>query len=91
MKSKTIIATIICLTIYNTALACDVCQRNQPKGLENITHGQGPNGLVDFIITWSAVVLVVIVLFFSIKFLVKPKESDPDHIKNIVWDDHFRT
>lgn len=45
---------------------------------------------MDYVITWSAIVLVVVTLFFSIKFLVRPKESDPGHIKNIVWDHNLR-
>lgn len=72
------------------AIACDLCKKNQPKGFENITHGQGPTGNMDYIITWSAIVLVIITLFFSIKFLVRPKENNPGHIKNIVWDQNLR-
>jgi len=89
MKKRAII-TILMLLAYGPALlACDLCKKNQPTGLENITHGEGPSGNMDYIITWSAIVLVVITLFFSIKFLVRPKENDPDHIKNIVWDKNF--
>lgn len=65
-------------------LACDLCQKNQPEVLQDVTHGQGPQGQLDYIITWTAVAIVAVVLFFSIKFLVKPRENDPDHIKNIV-------
>lgn len=52
--------------------------------LENITHGAGPTGSLDYVITWSAVVIVSITLFLSIKYLVKPQETDAGHIKNIV-------
>lgn len=71
-------------------MACDLCKKNQPKGFENITHGEGPTGNVDYIITWSAIILVAITLFLSIKYLVRPKENRPDHIKNIVWDRNFK-
>jgi len=64
--------------------ACEVCQNNQPKGLQNVTHGTGPQGTVDFIIIWSAVAIVAVTLFFSLKFLIRPKENSPGHIKNIV-------
>ena len=75
---------------HQVAWACDLCKKNQPKGFENITHGQGPTGNMDYIITWSAILLVVVTLFFSIKFLVRPREHEPDHIKNIVWDHNLR-
>jgi len=68
------------------ALACEVCENRQPEILKGVTHGIGPQNNLDYIITWSAVVIVGITLFFSIKFLVKPKESKPNHIKNIVVD-----
>ncbi|MCK0159094.1 hypothetical protein [Allomuricauda sp. F6463D] len=71
-------------------IACDLCKKNQPKGFENITHGQGPTGNMDYIITWSAIILVIITLFFSIKFLVRPRENNPEHIKHIVWDQNLR-
>lgn len=69
--------------------ACEVCKNNQPKGLENITHGSGPTGNLDYIITWTAVVIVSVTLFYSIKYLVKPKETNPDHIKNSILNDEF--
>lgn len=65
-------------------LACEVCENRQSAVLKGVTHGIGPQGNMDYIITWSAVIIVGFTLFFSIKFLVKPKESAPDHIKNIV-------
>jgi len=81
---KTILFSLILLLYAPVSYACEVCKANQPKMLENITHGQGPQGNVDYLITWSAAVLVAFTLVFSIKYLVKPKENTPGHIKNIV-------
>ncbi len=67
-------------------LACDVCNRRTSEEMQGYVHGIGPQGNMDYIITWSAIIIVGFTLFFSIKFLVKPKESAPDHIKNIVVD-----
>ena len=64
--------------------ACEVCKKNQPEILQDVTHGQGPQGQWDYIITWTAVVIVAVTLFLSIKLLIRPKEAGPDHIKNIV-------
>lgn len=82
--SKSILVTLILILNATASFACEVCKTNQPKMLENITHGQGPQGNVDYLITWSAAILVVLTLFFSIKFLIRPKEDQPQHIKNIV-------
>lgn len=77
------------LVAYQITFACELCKNNQPKGLENITHGTGPTGTLDYIITWTAVVIVSVTLFYSIKYLVKPKENNPDHIKNSILNDEF--
>ncbi len=68
----------------NMGYACDLCKKNQPKGLENVTHGTGPTGIIDYVITWSAIMIVGFTLFYSIKYLVNPKENDPSHIKNSI-------
>lgn len=90
MKRNILLFSLLFITGQGLVLACDLCKKNQPKGLENITHGEGPSGNIDYIITWSAIILVVITLFFSIKYLVRPKENHPGHIKNIVWDQNFK-
>lgn len=69
--------------------ACDVCKKNQPAGFENITHGAGPSGTLDYIIIWVGVIIVVATLFLSVKYLIKPKENNPDHIKYIVKNEGF--
>lgn len=71
------------------AFACDVCKENQPKGFENITHGAGPSGNLDLIIIWGAVIIVAFTLFYSLKYLIRPKENNADHIKNIVRNEGF--
>jgi len=84
IKSITILSALVLLAGLSPALACELCKKNQPKILENITHGTGPTGTLDYIIIWSAVVLVSITMILSIKFLAKPEETNADHIKNIV-------
>ena len=81
------LVTLVMLAI--PSMACEVCQVNQPKMLKNITHGTGPQGNTDMIIIWSAAVIVTITLFFSIKYLVNPKENNEEHIKNSVIN-HFQ-
>lgn len=83
MKEKWIILVMFLVWGF-PSMACEVCQVNQPKMLKNITHGTGPQGNTDMIIIWSAAVIVTVTLFFSIKYLVNPKENNAEHIKNSV-------
>lgn len=89
MKRLSLLFTFLFLFIGELAMACEVCQKNQPKILQNITHGPGPSGTVDYIIIWTAIIIVSFTLYFSVKFLVKPKENNADHIKNIVKNEGF--
>ena len=89
MNKITILLTAVFLLSSNFTGACDLCKKNQPKGFEDITHGVGPTGTLDYIIIWSAIIIVGITLFLSIKYLIKPKENYPGHIKNIVKNEGF--
>lgn len=87
MKVK--ILLIISLLMFGASLslmACDVCQSQQPKITQNITHGAGPQAQTDFIIIAIAIVIVLITFVLSLKFLWKPGEHSSSHIKRIVID-----
>lgn len=81
MKRIFLIAIIFILQTPIALYACDLCEENQPKILRGLTHGSGPQGTIDFIIIWSSVVIVVVCMYFFIKYLVKPGEESNDHIK----------
>lgn len=66
------------------AIACPVCDQQQPKILRGITHGAGPSSNWDYAIILAAVVVVLATLIFTIKWLVKPGEKDINHIKRTV-------
>ncbi len=90
MKNKfmSLIILMFCFINNSYALAlCDLCKANQPKGLEDVTHGEGPEGNIDYIIMYAAIVIVGYTLVMSIKYLVKPKEKEREHIKNLVLDE----
>ncbi|GJM33337.1 MAG: hypothetical protein DHS20C18_23380 [Saprospiraceae bacterium] len=89
MKKLILLSGLFLFAFSQNVLACDLCKKNQPKGLENITHGPGPSGTIDYIITWSAVIIVMVTLYLSLKFLIRPKENNPDHIKNIVLNENL--
>ena len=81
---KKILFLFIMLSGFVVAHACSVCEKQQPKILKGITHGAGPQNNWDYLIVWIAIVITVVSLFFSVKWLVWPKEKEEKHIKRII-------
>ncbi len=67
-----------------TTWACDACQKQQPKVLQGISHGTGPQSDLDMPIIGVSAIIVLITLVFSVKYLVKPNEKNADHIKRTI-------
>jgi len=89
MKRKLLF--IICLMVFGLSsplLACEVCKSQQPKVVQNITHGAGPQGQSDFIIIAIAIAIVLFTLILSIKYLMKPGEDSPGHVKRIILENY---
>jgi len=82
MKNK--LTTLLSFFVSAIVMACPICDAKQPKGFENITHGEGPEGNIDYIIMYSAIIIVGYTLIMSLKYLIHPKEKDHNHIKNLV-------
>jgi len=78
---------IITFLFSVVALACPVCDAKQPKGFKNITHGEGPEGNIDYLIMYSAIIIVGYTLIMSVKYLTFPKEHKHNEIKNSVIKD----
>ncbi|MDD3459085.1 MAG: hypothetical protein PHO74_06375 [Weeksellaceae bacterium] len=91
MKTKIIVSLLFVFAFVSQTFACEVCEGQQPKILKGSVHGPGPESSVDFIITISAVIIVLFTLILSIKYLVKPGEKNPDHIKNIVLEQNLES
>ncbi len=86
MKRIYLAAALIFTGIY--AMACPVCERQQPKILRGITHGAGPDSSWDYIIVWAMVIVVLLSLGFSIRWLVRPGEQSDKHIKTLILNNH---
>ncbi len=78
---KFIAFVFVLLASMPAAMACKLCEEQQPSWLKGVVHGPGPQGTWDYIIMYTGIAFVLVVLFYSIKFLVKPGEKDHDHIK----------
>lgn len=75
---------IIFLVSGMSSVACPVCEQQQPKLLRGITHGTGPSGNWDYVIIIAAVLVVLATLFYTIKWLIKPGETESSHIKRTI-------
>jgi hypothetical protein len=82
MKSGFTVAGLLLTGL--SANACPACEKQQPEVLRGLVHGQGPDGNMDYIIVAIAVLIVVITLYYSLLWLIRPGEKSPHHIKKIV-------
>lgn len=80
---KFVLVSILLFIASLSTVACPVCEKQQPKLLKGITHGAGPQDNWDYLIVGIAALLVVITLFYSIKWIIKPGEKSEDHIKRL--------
>ena len=69
------------LLISTWTFACPVCEKQQPKVLRGVTHGAGPQSQWDYVIVWVGVVIVLLTLFYSMKWIIRPGEKSASHIK----------
>jgi len=81
---KKIVLSVLLLFSAVWVMACPVCERNQPKILRGITHGAGPESKWDYVIVWTTVAIVLLTLFFSVKWLIRPGEKSDRHIKRFI-------
>jgi hypothetical protein len=81
---KTTLLLIFLLIGKTAAIACPVCEKQQPKILAGITHGGGPGSNWDYVIVLTTILIVLVTLFYTIKWLLKPGEDSCNHIKRIV-------
>jgi len=65
-------------------IACPACTSQQPRLFRGITHGVGPDSRWDYLIVGVAVAIVVVSLYFSIKWLIRPGERSETHIKQFI-------
>lgn len=65
-------------------LFCPACTASQPKIISAISHGPGPDSRWDYIIALAFALITIATAYYSIRFLVRPRESATDHIKRSI-------
>lgn len=81
---KYILLTIAFLSTTAATFACPICEAQQPKILRGITHGAGPESNWDFVIVGLTAVIVLVALFYAVKWLIRPGERNANHIKRTI-------
>ena len=81
---KKIIVSFLLLCSAIISRACPACEAAQPKVLRGITHGSGPTSNWDYVAGIVTLLIVIFVLFFTIKWLIDPGEKEENHIKRSV-------
>lgn len=66
------------------AMACEVCQQQQPKITQGLTHGAGPQSNWDWVIIAIITIIAALTLIFSLKYLIRPGETNTGHIKRTI-------
>ena len=85
MKNKIWFFTImVWLLSYMPVIACEVCKKQQPKLLRGVTHGVGPQSDWEYVWVGSVIVVVLVSLFYSVKWIIHPGERERDHIKHSI-------
>ena len=86
-KLKAILATVILFFFVQTSLFAQLLCETEPATTDG--NLQNSNRMLDAIIIGISVMIVLFTLVMSIKYLFKPGENNPEHIKNIVKDEGF--
>lgn len=50
-------------------------------------HHHQPGGWVDYAISGVGAVVVVIVIYNAVRYFVRPRETEPDHIKRKILEE----
>lgn len=85
MKNKKYYFAIFSMLLINVTLwACPVCEKQQPKITQGLTHGAGPQSNWDWVIIAVITVITALTFIFSLRYLIKPGEKDTNHIKQSI-------
>jgi hypothetical protein len=78
---------LLAVVFKTEAFACEACKKQQPKLLQGITHGTGPDSNWDYLIVAVMIGITLYVLAATLKCLFKPAEDGQHHIKRMILND----
>jgi hypothetical protein len=88
MKEKITLTGMICTALLLVAslpvVACEACKKQQPKLLQGITHGSGPDSTWDYLIVSVMVVITVYSFYAMVKCMTKSRDKAHQSIKTII-------
>jgi hypothetical protein len=84
MKNKLIISVAF-LLFHMNSYACELCKKRQPKGFENITHGNGPETMLDYWILYGSIGIVALTMILFVKYSLKPNRNSFQHTNNQIF------
>ena len=84
---KNFLLTLSFILFSGASFACPVCDQQQPKLLRGITHGAGPDSNWDYVIISVMGAIVLVTLFYSVKWLLTPGETSTGHIKRFILEE----
>ncbi len=83
MKIKSFLILVFAL-FAQIVSACPACEKQQPKITMGFTHGAGPQSNWDWVIIAVISLITLFTFVFSLKYLIKPGETNSDHIKKSI-------
>ncbi len=75
---------MVLLVLPVVVMACPECESKQLEALKGVAHGAGPEQNWDYLIVGFTALIVVVSLFYSIKWIIRPGEKSGSHIKREV-------
>ena len=81
---KYLLASTLLILVHISAFACPVCEKQQPKIMQGLSHGAGPQNVWDWVIIAVITLITVLTFIYTIKYLIKPGEKEANHIKKSI-------
>lgn len=88
MKRKPLFIFLFVLSAQIVS-ACPVCEKQQPKITQGLTHGAGPQSNWDWVIIAIITAITLLTFIFSLKYLIKPGERNSNHIKQSILNNYL--
>ncbi len=83
-RIKYLLVSATLILAQTMTFACPVCEKQQPKITQGLTHGAGPQSNWAWVIIALITVITLLTLIYSAKYLLRPGERNAGHIKQSI-------